>query len=70
MKKMLSLLLAVAMLLTMTVGLAAAEAGTFTGVGDSQIGGEGAIEVEVTVDENGAVTDVKVTKNGDHRRHL
>lgn len=65
MKKMLSLLLAVAMLLTVTVGLAAAEAGMFTGTGDSAIGGEGAIEVEVTVDENGAVTDVKVTKNGD-----
>ncbi len=65
MKKMLSMLLAIAMLLTMTVGFAMAEAGTFTGTGNSQIGGEGAIEVEVTVDENGAVTDIKVTKNGD-----
>lgn len=65
MKKMLSMLLAIAMLLTMTVGFAMAEAGTFTGAGNSQIGGEGAIEVEVTVDENGAVTDIKVTKNGD-----
>lgn len=65
MKKMLSMLVAIAMLLTMTVGFAMAEAGTFTGAGNSQIGGEGAIEVEVTVDENGAVTDIKVTKNGD-----
>lgn len=40
-------------------------AGVFTGVGDSEIGGKGAIEVAVTVDENGAVTAIEVTKNGD-----
>ena len=57
-------LLCVAMLLTMC-SFAMAEAGTYTGVGDSAIGGKGAIEVSVTVDENGAVTDVQVTKNGD-----
>jgi len=34
-------------------------------VGDSEIGGKGAIEVSVTVDENGVVTDIQVTKNGD-----
>ena len=64
MKKVLSLVLALAMLLTMS-SLAAAEAGVFTGVGDSKIGGAGSIEVAVTVDENGAVTNVEVTKNGD-----
>ena len=52
------------MLLTLC-GAASAEAGVFTGVGDSEIGGKGAIEVAVTVDENGAVTAIEVTKNGD-----
>ena len=55
MKKFLSLLLALTMLLTLC-GAASAEAGVFTGAGDSEIGGKGAIEVAVTVDENGAVT--------------
>ena len=64
MKKFLSLLLALTMLLTLC-GVASAEAGVFTGVGDSEIGGKGAIEVAVTVDENGAVTAIEVTKNGD-----
>ena len=64
MKKFLSLLLALTMLLTLC-GVASAEAGVFTGVGDSDIGGKGAIEVAVTVDENGAVTAIEVTKNGD-----
>ena len=64
MKKFLSLLLALTMLLTLC-GAASADAGVFTGVGDSEIGGKGAIEVAVTVDENGAVTAIEVTKNGD-----
>ena len=64
MKKVLSLVLALAMLLTMS-SLAVAEAGVFTGVGDSKIGGVGSIEVAVAVDENGVVTNVEVTKNGD-----
>lgn len=64
MKKFLSLLLALTMLLTLCC-VASAEAGVFTGVGDSEIGGKGAIEVAVTVDENGAVTAIEVTKNGD-----
>lgn len=64
MKKVLSLVLALAMLLTMS-SFAVAEAGVFTGVGDSNIGGAGSIEVAVTVDENGAVTNVEITKNGD-----
>ena len=49
MKKFLSLLLALTMLLTLC-GVASADAGVFTGAGDSEIGGKGAIEV---------------TKNGD-----
>ena len=64
MKKFLSLLLALTMLLTLC-GVASADAGVFTGVGDSEIGGKGAIEVAVTVDENGAVTAIEVTKNAD-----
>lgn len=64
MKKFLSLLLALTMLLTLC-SVASADAGVFTGVGDSEIGGKGAIEVAVTVDENGAVTAIEVTKNGD-----
>lgn len=64
MKKFLSLLLALTMLLTLC-SVASAEAGVFTGAGDSDIGGKGAIEVAVTVDENGAVTAIEVTKNGD-----
>ena len=62
--KLTSVLLCLAMLLTMC-SFAMAEAGTYTGVGDSEIGGKGAIEVSVTVDENGVVTDIQVTKNGD-----
>ena len=58
MKKVLSLVLAMAMLLTMS-SLAVAEAGVFTGVGDSKIGGAGSIEVAVTVDENGVVKALK-----------
>lgn len=63
MKKILSLILCAALLAMGTTALAAA--GTYTGVADSQIGGPGAIEVSVTVDDNGAVTAVEVTKNGD-----
>lgn len=63
MKKLLSLLLCLAMLLTMfSVGFA--EAGVFTGTGRG-FGGEGSIEVSVTVDENGTVTAIEVTKCGD-----
>ena len=62
--KLTSALLCLAMLLTMC-SFAMAEAGTYTGVGDSEIGGKGVIEVSVTVDENGVVTDIQVTKNGD-----
>ena len=58
--KLTSALLCLAMLLTMC-SFAMAEAGTYTGVGDSEIGGKGAIEVSVTVDENGVVTDIQVT---------
>ena len=42
-----------------------AGASVYTGIGDSEIGGNGAIEVIVTVDKNSVVTDIKVTKNSD-----
>ncbi|MBQ8555807.1 MAG: flavocytochrome c [Clostridia bacterium] len=59
MKRFLSILLAVTMLLGMTT-LAAAEAGTYTGTGKG-FAGDGSVEVSVTVDENGVVTDITVT---------
>ena len=70
MKKFLSLLLALTMLLTLC-GVASADAGVFTGVGDSEIGGKGAIEVAVTVDENGDFKAVSYGSNEQrHRRHF
>ncbi len=63
MKKLLAVFLALMMVIAM-MGFAAAEAGTFTGVGDGK-NGAGTIEVEVDVNEEGTVTDVRVTKNGD-----
>ena len=63
MKKFLSFFLALVMVFAM-MSFAAADAGTFTGVGDGK-NGAGSIEVEVDVNEEGAVTDVRVTKNGD-----
>ena len=55
MKKVLSLVLALAMLLTMS-SLAVAEAGVFTGVGDSKIGGAGSIEVLLQIIDGQEVT--------------
>ncbi len=63
MKKVLSLLVAMAMVFAM-MSFAFAEAGTFAGVGDGK-NGAGSIEVEVDVNAEGAVTEVRVTKNGD-----
>ena len=63
MKKLLAVFLALVMVIAM-MSFAAADAGTFTGVGDGK-NGAGTIEVEVDVNEDGAVTDVRVTKNGD-----
>ena len=63
MKKYLSILLALVMAVAM-MSAAVADAGTFTGIGDGK-NGAGSIEVEVDVNEAGAVTDVRVTKNGD-----
>ena len=63
MKKYLSILLALVMAIAM-MSAAVADAGTFTGIGDGK-NGAGSIEVEVDVNEAGAVTDVRVTKNGD-----
>ena len=64
MKKFLSLMLSLAMLLPFCCA-ASVNAGIYMGIGDSEIGGKGAIEVAVTLDENGVVTDIKVTKNSD-----
>lgn len=64
MKKFLSLMLSLAMLLPFCCA-ASVNAGIYTGIGDSEIGGKGAIEVIVTVDKNGVVTNIKVTKNSD-----
>lgn len=61
MKKIISFVMCLAMLLFGT-GVLAAE--TYTGAGDSQIGGAGAIEVSVTL-EGDVITAVEVTKNGD-----
>ena len=65
MKKLVSLLLALCILATMAVVPAfAAEAGTYTGVGNGKAG-EGSIEVAVTVDGDGKITAVEVTKDDD-----
>ena len=64
MKRCISLLLTVCLLATMAAVPALAEAGTYTGVGAGK-NGEGSIEVSVTLDDAGVITDVEVTKNGD-----
>ena len=65
MKKLVSLVLALCILATMAVVPAfAAEAGTYTGVGNGKAG-EGSIEVAVTVDGDGKITAVEVTKDDD-----
>lgn len=63
MKKIVSFFLAVLMLLSMLT-VASADAGVYTGVGKG-FAGEGSVEVAVTVDENGTVTAIEVTKCGD-----
>ena len=63
MKKLVSLLLSVCMLATMLVVPAfAVEAGTYTG---EATGHAGTVEVAVTVDADGVITAVEVTKNED-----
>lgn len=64
MKRCISLLLTVCLLATMAAVPTLAEAGTYTGVGAGK-NGEGSIEVSVTLDDAGVITDVEVTKNGD-----
>lgn len=64
MKRCISLLLTVCLLATMAAVPALAEADTYTGVGAGK-NGEGSIEVSVTLDDAGVITDVEVTKNGD-----
>ena len=63
MKKILSLVLCLTMLVMGTAAFAAE--GTYTGVADAKIGGPASLEVTVTVDANGAVTSVEVTKNNE-----
>ena len=60
MKRCISLLLTVCLLATMAAVPALAEAGTYTGVGAGK-NGEGSIEVSVTLDDAGVITDVEVT---------
>lgn len=63
MKKFVALLLSVCMLATMLVMPAfAVEAGTYTGTAK---GNAFPVEVAVTLDANGVITDVTVTSNGD-----
>ena len=62
MKKFLAMLLSVCMLSTMVVMPAFAAAGTYTG---TAYGHAADLEVAVTVDDNGVITDVTVTANGD-----
>ena len=64
MRKLISMLLVLCMLATMGILPAFAEAGTFTGVGNGKAG-EGSIEVAVTVDDQGVITAVEVTKDVD-----
>ncbi len=64
MRKLISMLLVLCMLATMDILPAFAEAGTFTGVGNGKAG-EGSIEVAVTVDDQGVITAVEVTKDVD-----
>lgn len=63
MKRVLAFLLSVCLLATMAVVPALAE-GTFTGVGAGK-NGAGAIEVSITLNDEGVITAVEVTKNGD-----
>lgn len=65
MKKFLSVLIALAMLLTMfgAVAIAETKAGTYEGTGVSQIGGE--LKVAVTVGEDGTIADVQVVSHND-----
>lgn len=65
MKKILALFLSAVMLLALGAAPAFAQGGTFTGSGDSKIGGAGSIQVEVTLDDSGAITEVKIVSNGD-----
>ncbi len=65
MKKVFALLLSFAVLLALGAAPALAQGGTFAGSGDSKIGGAGSVAVEVTLDDSGVITDVKVTANND-----
>lgn len=62
MKRLLSLLLCICLIATLMLSVSAEK---LTGSGTSKIGGEGAITVEVTLDEAGAITEVVVVDNKD-----
>lgn len=64
MKKTIAMLLSALLVLTM-VPFATATTATFTGQGDSKIGGANAIMVELTVNDTGTITEVKVIENKD-----
>ena len=62
MKKWISLLLCLSLMLSLSV---VNGTGTFPGQGDSKIGGEGAIAVEVSLGDDGAITAIEVVGNKD-----
>lgn len=62
MKKWISLLLCLSLMLCVSV---VNGAGTFLGKGASKIGGEGALAVEVTLGDDGAITAIEVVQNKD-----
>ena len=65
MKKVLALVLSAVMLLALSAIPGFAQGGTFAGSGDSMIGGAGAVQVEVTLDDSGAITEVVIVSNND-----
>ena len=62
MKKWISLLLCLSLMLSLS---AVNGAGTFLGKGASKIGGEGALAVEVSLGDDGAITAIEVVENKD-----
>ena len=62
MKKWISLLLCLSLMLCVS---AVNGAGTFLGKGASKIGGEGALAVEVSLGDDGAITAIEVVENKD-----
>ena len=65
MKKAISLILTVVMLILLSVTPGFAKGGVYSGSGDSQMGGAGSIGVEVTLDDQGVITSISIVKNND-----